>query len=95
MASRYCGQLKITVLYTDQGDYRASVQAGKAQLWKGRIGAPPAGFGPGVAYDSPEAYDSTAHAALSFAADDGADLDHLANFNAHGYALTRAKPAKG
>ena len=30
----------------------------------------PAGFGRGVAYDSPQAYDEIAHAALSFADDD-------------------------
>lgn len=34
---------------------------------RGTIGAPASGFGPGVAYDSPAAYDTTARAALAFA----------------------------
>lgn len=70
MAKRYSGKAVITVTYEDRGDYKASVAIGKRNVWSGRIGAPAAGFGRGIAYDSPKAYDSTAHAALSFADDD-------------------------
>lgn len=43
-------------------------------LWSGTIGAPKSSR---LAVDSPEAYDETAHAALSFAAHDGADMDDM------------------
>lgn len=70
MAKRYSGKATVTVSYEDRGDYKASVAIGKRNVWRGRIGAPAAGFGRGIAYDSPKAYDSTAHAALSFADED-------------------------
>ena len=66
MATRYSGNLRISVLFDDRGDYRAGVTDGKRR-WRGRVGAPAAGFGTGVAFDSPRAYDDVARAALSFA----------------------------
>ena len=88
MAIRYSGLVKINVVYRDQGDYRAVVTLNdpedfrrhplkafrkKAPSWTGFINPPAAGFGRGIAYDSPEAYDQTAHAALSFADDEEND----------------------
>lgn len=100
MATRFCGALRISVSYTNRGDYKATVSTAANQklglnLWSGRVGAPPAGFGPGVAYDSPEALDSTAHAALSFAASENYEIESLADMDARGWVITRAKPARG
>ena len=44
-----------------------SMPARKAVVY---VNPAPAGFGRGVAYDSPQAYDEIAHAALSFADED-------------------------
>ena len=44
-----------------------SIPARKAVVF---VNPAPAGFGRGVAYDSPQAYDEIAHAALSFADED-------------------------
>ena len=70
MALRYSGDLQIRVTYQDRGDYKASVTTlrGPSRRWSGYVSPAPAGFGRGVAYDSPQAYDEIAHAALSFAA---------------------------
>ena len=70
MAERFSGDLKINVEYDDRGFYRTSVSREGRVLWRGRVRPPAAGFGRGVAYDSPEAYDETARAALSFADDE-------------------------
>ena len=80
MAVRYSGLIRITVVYRDQGDYKVTVtdtsvrhplERGRKNSWSGFINPAPAGFGRGVAYDSPQAYDEVASAALSFARDDG------------------------
>jgi hypothetical protein len=70
MAKRYSGRAVVTVTYQDRGDYKCSVSIGKRAVWSGRISAPKSGFGRGVAYDSPAAYDHTAETALSFAEDE-------------------------
>lgn len=86
MAIRYSGGLKINVVYRDKGDYRAVITeygpeashrshplrafhttARKAVVY---VNPASAGFGRGVAYDSPQAYDEIAALALSFADDD-------------------------
>ena len=67
MAKRYSGNLQINVTYDDRGDYRTSVSSGGKSLWSGRVKPAPVGFGRGVAYDSPKAYDEIASSALSFA----------------------------
>lgn len=67
MAVRYCGNARIRVLYRDEGDYRCSVSVEGVRLWRGFVSPPAAGYGPGISYDSPEAYDLTARAALAFA----------------------------
>ena len=66
MAIRYSGQVRISCVYRDQGDYRCMVSSpgGREIL---HVNPPASGFGSGVSYDSPKAYDRTAHAALSFA----------------------------
>lgn len=66
MAKRYSGDLQISVIYDDRDFYRVAVSRGGKLLWRGRVRPPAAGFGRGIAYDSPEAYDDTARAALSF-----------------------------
>lgn len=83
MAKRYSGDLEVDVGYDKRNFYRASVRRGGEVLWRGRVNPAPAGFGPGVAYDSAEAYDDIARSALSFADDekpregilDGAEYD--------------------
>ena len=85
MADRYSGNLKISVVYDDRGFYRTAVSREGRVLWRGRVRPPAAGFGRGVAYDSPEAYDRTAHAALSFAADDkGGVIEDAADYDRSG-----------
>lgn len=70
MATRYSGNLRISVVYDDRGgDYRVGVTDG-THRWRGRVRPAPAGFGAGVAYDSPRAYDEIARSALAFAASD-------------------------
>jgi hypothetical protein len=81
-------------VYRDQGDYRVVVTLNdpedyrrhplkqfrkKAPSWTGFVNPPPAGFGRGIAYDSPRAYDQVARAAISFADDDiGGDTSWVA-----------------
>jgi len=67
MAKRYSGNLQISVVYDDKNHYRTAVSRGGKLLWRGVVNPAPAGFGPGVAYDSPKAYDEIASSALSFA----------------------------
>lgn len=77
MARRYIGDATIYIQYHDDGDYRGSIvcyfnahcaaQFRERRVWKFKdLNAPPAGFGPGIAYDSPEAYDRMAQSAASF-----------------------------
>lgn len=71
MARRYIGDANIYIEYHDQGDYRGSIVVplddGAPAVWKfSGLRAPACGFGPGIAYDSPEAYDRMAQAAASF-----------------------------
>ncbi len=77
MARRYIGDTTIYIQYHDDGDYRGSIvvyrcpcgckDAGAPMVWNFRnLHAPSIGFGPGVAYDSPEAYDQMAKSAASF-----------------------------
>lgn len=70
MAKRYSGNLQISVVYDDRNHYRTSVSSGGKLLWRGTVTPAPAGFGPGVAYDSPKAYDEVASSALAFADDE-------------------------
>jgi hypothetical protein len=67
MATRYSGNATIRIHFTEMDDYGVSISAGGRNVYRGTVGAPAVGFGPGVAYDSSEAFDETARAALSFA----------------------------
>lgn len=88
MATRYIGDATIRVEYMgDRNDnYRVSVSApgnrGKGFL----VGAPKVGFGKGVAYDSPTAYDDIAAAAAQFALHEDDDI---------GYAISSASDPAG
>lgn len=78
MAVRWCGGVKVTMVFLDEpGDwYRCVVSVpGKVKPAVYRIGAAAGGFGDGVAYDSPAAYQATARAALSFATSDNDELN--------------------
>jgi hypothetical protein len=90
MAKRYSGNLQINVVYDDRGHYRTAVSSGGKLLWSGTVRPAPAGFGPGVAYDSPQAYDQIARSALSYA-DDERGLGDQAEFdeNLTGYEVRR------
>lgn len=71
MARRFIGDANIYIMYHDDGDYRGSIVVaqddGPPAVWKFRdLKAPRCGFGPGIAYDSPEAYDQMAQAAAGF-----------------------------
>lgn len=72
-AIRYCGDHVIRVDYMDNlpGDYyRCRISLDGTHLCAITVRAPASGFGPGVAYDSSEAFDSTTLAAIAFADDD-------------------------
>lgn len=64
MARRYCGNLRVDVLYTDYEVY--TVKVGSVRF---TVNPPACGYGPGVGYDSSEAYDQVARAAVSLAGD--------------------------
>lgn len=70
MATRYSGNATIRMVYQDSGDYACTVSVAGRNVWTGTVGAPAVGFGDGIAYDSPDAYDETARAALAFAEDE-------------------------
>jgi len=67
MAKRYSGSLQISIVYDDRNHYRTAVSRGGKLLWRGIVNPAYAGFGPGIAYDSPKAYDEVASSALAFA----------------------------
>jgi hypothetical protein len=71
MARRYCGSVKVVIAYRDRGDYTGVVVAGERGefVWQfAELDPPACGFGPGVGYDSAQAYDRMAAAAISFGA---------------------------
>jgi len=92
MAKRYSGNLQINVSYDDNNFYRTSVSSGGKLLWSGRVKPAPAGFGPGIAYDSPKAYDEIASTALAFADDEARGIadEAEADENLTGYLIRRA-----
>ncbi len=94
MAKRYSGSLQIVVTYDDRNFYRTSVSEGGKLLWRGQVKPAPAGFGSGIAYDSPEAYDEIARSALAFADDDVPDagIGDAADYDdaMTGYAIRRS-----
>jgi hypothetical protein len=93
MAKRYSGSLQINVTYDNRGHYRTSVSSGGKLLWRGGVKPAPAGFGPGIAYDSPQAYDKVASSALAFADDEVRGIGDEADFdeNLTGYLIKRTK----
>jgi hypothetical protein len=111
MAIRYSGSLRITVRYVDgawtaagfvRDHYRCSVTNPETGERSGvmEIYPAPAGFGRGVAYDSPEAYDVMARSAVSFATCGGEDGPARVSSDAaeHGerdVIVTRSAPASG
>jgi len=96
MAKRYSGNLQINVVYDDKNFYRTSVSSGGKLLWRGTVNPAPSGFGPGVAYDSPKAYDEVASSAIAFADDEVRGLADEAEFdeNLTGYLIRRSPRGK-
>lgn len=95
MAKRYSGNLQINVTYDDKNFYRTSVSSGGESLWSGIVRPAPAGFGPGVAYDSPKAYDEVAQTAIAFAEDEKGGIADEAEFDEDmtGYLVRRSPRA--
>ena len=98
-AVRYSGSVRIELTYQDSdGCYDGKVVV-DSHTYSVSVGPPASGYGPGVAYDSPEAYDRAAHAALSFAAadlewGDGSDIfTPAAEVGANGWVIRRARPS--
>lgn len=94
-AVRYSGSVRIELTYQDSdGCYDGKVII-DGHTYSVSVGPPASGHGPGVAYDSPEAYDRAAHAALSFAAADvewadGCDIfTPAAEVGANGWVIRR------
>ncbi len=96
MAKRYSGNLQINVVYDDKNFYRTSVSSGGKLLWRGTVRPAPVGFGPGIAYDSPKAYDEIASSALAFAEDEKGGIADKAEFDEDltGYLIRRSPRAK-
>jgi hypothetical protein len=69
-AVRYSGSVRIELTYQDSDSCYDGKVVVDTHTYSVSVGPPAIGYGPGVAYDSPEAYDRAAHAALSFAAAD-------------------------
>lgn len=90
MAVRYSGAVRISVLYRDQGDYRCSVSSPDGR-WSGYVRPAPIGFGSGVGYDSPRAYDEIAKSALAFADHDKPGIAEQADFDDQGYVVSRSR----
>jgi hypothetical protein len=92
MAKRYSGNLQISVVYDDKNYYRTAVSRDGKLLWRGIVRPAPAGFGPGVAYDSPKAYDEIASTALAFAEDEIGGIADEAEFDEDltGYLIRRS-----
>lgn len=90
MARRYLGNLAISVTYDDRDFYRASV-SGNGVIWKGTLRPTAAGFGPGVAYDSPRAYDEIARSAVSFAIDEYPELEDAIHSGPHAGKFRRPR----
>lgn len=69
MPRRYIGDAVVTITYQGGDLYTGVVRRfGTDLIWRfGDLHCPPAGFGPGIAYDSPRAYDKMACAAVGFA----------------------------
>ena len=98
-AVRYSGSVRIELTYQDSdGCYDGKVVVG-GHTYSVSVGPPASGYGPGVAYDSPEAYDRAAHAALSFAAadlewgDGGEIFTPAAEVDECGWVIHRRRPA--
>lgn len=74
MAKRYVGDATIRMEFRQAqvgGDYyKCSVSMKGQHLASLTVRPPPAGYGDGVAYDAPAAYDQVAVAVLAFAGDD-------------------------
>lgn len=93
MARRYFGDLAINVLYEDvgrDGRYKVSVSGGGI-TYKTYITPAASGFGAGVAYDSPRAYDEIANSAVSFALDAEPDLEAAGFSGPHAGQFHRPK----
>jgi hypothetical protein len=87
MARRTCGAIRIHVTYIDAcGAWRVHLSEAGRHLSTQWVSPPP--YSP-ESVDSPQAYDAAAHAALSFAADDGVDLDNACPSDS-GWEITRA-----
>lgn len=93
MAKRYSGNLQINVVYDDKNHYRTTVSQDGKLLWSGIVNPAPAGFGPGVAYDSAKAYDEIARSALSFAEDEQGGIADAAEFDETRFLVHRTPRA--
>lgn len=70
MATRYCGSARVSLKFVDATNQYRAVVSNRGERKTVYVGVPPASR---LAVDSPEAFDQAAHAALSFAADEGLD----------------------
>lgn len=87
MAIRYCGHVKINCTYRDrQCDYRCALSIRGKQVGTQYVGEPRV---LDHAVDSPQAYDSAAHAAIVFAIDDKQIFENDLDITAHGYGIKR------
>jgi hypothetical protein len=89
MAKRYSGELVIRLSYRDNtSDYHCTVSRNGVHVGTVRVGGPAILQ---IAVDCPEAYDDTAHAALSFLDHDGAEIASYAATTDSGWHVGRSK----
>lgn len=83
---RYCGRVKILVLYTENEQYRCTFVVNGRRVGTEVVKAPASAT---YAVDSPQAYDDVAHAALSFAVEEGTIDESDCDFNDRGFRVRR------
>lgn len=90
MTTRYSGNVKVNIVWLDSKDqYKADVSVGGKRGKTIYVGAPRVMIH-GV--DHPSSFDSAARAAISFAADEGLDVDG-AEYDRSGVVVHRKKPS--
>jgi hypothetical protein len=90
MATRYCGNLKLDVRLAPVGGKYGVIIHGPDGIYRTIVGAPRSSR---LSEDSPEALDQAAHAALSFADDEGYDVSG-ADMTEWGWSISRQAPLR-
>lgn len=95
MATRYIGNARLTITYSDRrGDYRVVIIAGPTLALRETVFVRPPAARRGYGVDNPKAYDEAAHAAASFAEKDDVQYALASGFGESGWIVRRTPPAR-